>query len=77
MMEDAQSLEAIRHSCLRRRETAGMTHKNNVQQQQECNAGRKRGRRGGTANRALGKCFTPVVGTLYNHPNFLYRQDSQ
>lgn len=60
MMEDAQSMESLRHSCLRDRVIAGIARKNNVQQELE-DAGRKRGRRCGTASNAVGECFSPAV----------------
>lgn len=64
MMEDAQSMEALRHShsCLRDRIIAGMARKNNVPQER----GRKRGRRCGTASSALGEFFAPAVGTAFS-----------
>ncbi|CAN0051141.1 unnamed protein product [Pylaiella littoralis] len=61
MMEDAQSMEALRHShsCLRDRVIAGMARKNNVPQER----GRKRGRRCGTASSVLERAYSPAVVT--------------
>ena len=55
MMDDAQPVQALRSSCLRDRAIAGVARKNNAQREYEQNATRKRGRRCGTANSALGK----------------------
>lgn len=61
MMEDAQSMQVIRHSCLRDRVIAGMARKSNAQRKQQHDSVRKRGRPCGTGNSALGEFFARIV----------------